>query len=114
MGYQIQSSLVPAQDLAKAAFPLRVVIHKAVDVTPDIFTAFAELADIQEVSGILTSGGHPTAEEGSEVLRRLIKQYGERFEIVSAGRITPLNLNQLHEKIGGNWYHGRRIVSTKK
>lgn len=100
--------------LAKAAFPLKVVFHKAMDLTPDIFGAFAELADIQEVSSVLTSGGQPTAEEGSIVLSKLVKEFGKRFEIISAGRITPLNLNHLHEKIDGRWYHGRRIVSTKK
>ncbi len=100
--------------LAKAAFPLKVVFHKAIDVTPDIFAAFAELADIQEVSAVLTSGGFPTAEEGSAVLNKLANQYGNRFEVVSAGKITPLNVDALHEKIGGEWYHGRRIVATKK
>ena len=68
------------------------------------------LATIPEITGILTSGGMPTAEEGSDVLKKLVVEFGDRFEIISAGKITPLNVESLHEKIAGTWYHGRRIV----
>ncbi len=32
------------------------------------------------------------------------------FEIISAGKITDQNINFLHEKIQGQYYHGRKIV----
>ena len=32
------------------------------------------------------------------------------FEIISAGKITNKNLDYLHEKIQGKFYHGKKIV----
>jgi len=99
------------QRLAQLAAPLKVVFHKAIDETPNIFEATKILADISEVTDLLTSGGMPTAEEGSAVLSKLVVQFDGRLNIISAGKITPDNLELLHEKIGGEWYHGRRIVA---
>ena len=32
------------------------------------------------------------------------------FEIISAGKITYENIDRLHEKIQGKFYHGKKIV----
>ena len=32
------------------------------------------------------------------------------FEMISAGQITKENLESLHRKINGRYYHGRKIV----
>lgn len=96
--------------LAQLAAPLKVVFHKAIDATPDVLNAAEVLTTIPEITDILTSGGMPTAEEGSEVLNELVEKFGDRLDIISAGKVTPLNVKSLHEKIGGTWYHGRRIV----
>ena len=32
------------------------------------------------------------------------------FEIISAGKITNENLDHLHKKIQGKFYHGKKIV----
>jgi len=96
--------------LAQLAAPLKVVFHKAIDDTPNIFEAAASLITIPEVTDVLTSGGMPTAGEGSRVLKELVEKFGDRLDIISAGKITPLNVENLHDEIGGTWYHGRRIV----
>ena len=96
--------------LAKAASPLKVVIHKAIDDTPDPVAAVKKLKVIDEVSSVLTSGGRPTALEGQEVLREMLAASNGRIEIVAAGKITDENIDDLHSLIGARAYHGKKIV----
>src|SRR5690606_31490145 len=51
-------------ELAALAQPLKVVVHKAIDLTPDPLEAAKELCRIGKIDTILTSGGKPTAFEG--------------------------------------------------
>lgn len=96
--------------LAKLAFPLKVTFHKAIDETPDIFEAVEILAKINEISAVLTTGKMPTAMEGNQILNQLVQKFGNKIDIIAAGKITPHNLPELHKLIKGEWYHGRRIV----
>ena len=96
--------------LAKLAFPLKVTFHKAIDETPDIFKAVEILAKINEISAVLTTGKMPTAMEGNQILNQLVQKFGNKIDIIAAGKITPHNLPELHKLIKGEWYHGRRIV----
>ncbi|MCB9230197.1 MAG: copper homeostasis protein CutC [Bacteroidia bacterium] len=98
--------------LADSAYPMRVTFHKAIDVTPDPLEALETLKGVRSVTAILTSGGAPTALEGQENIRKMIASAGERFPIISAGKITWLNLPEVHAAIGGKEYHGRKIVNT--
>jgi hypothetical protein len=40
----------------------------------------------------------------------MIDMIPENFELISAGKITADNLDFIHEKINGKFYHGRKIV----
>ncbi len=100
------------RELAKLAQPLKVTFHKAIDVTPDIFEAMNTLSEIEEISAVLTSGQKATAMEGNEVLNQLVQEFGNKIDIISAGKITPHNLPDLQNLIKGEWYHGRKIVSN--
>ena len=100
------------RELAKLAQPLKVTFHKAIDVTPNIFEAMKSLSDIEEISAVLTSGQKATAMEGNEVLNQLVQQFGNKIDIISAGKITPRNLSDLQKLIKGEWYHGKKIVSN--
>ncbi|WP_417885002.1 copper homeostasis protein CutC [Zunongwangia sp.] len=90
--------------------PLKVVIHKAIDETPDILKATEDLVKIDGISTILTSGGKTTAEEGRANLECMINIAANLLEIMPAGKITRANLDQIHISVGANAYHGRRIV----
>ena len=96
--------------LADFAKPLNVIIHKAIDLTSSPLNSLKKLIEINNVNGVLSSGGYETAELGTEVLKKMINISPNEFEIISAGKITNQNFKILHEKIDGKFYHGRKIV----
>ena len=96
--------------LADFAKPLNVIIHKAIDLTSSPLNSLKKLIKIDNVNGVLSSGGFETAELGIEVLKKMINISPNGFEIISAGKITNQNFKILHEKIDGKFYHGRKIV----
>ena len=96
--------------LADFSKPLNVIIHKAIDLTSSPLNSLKKLLDIDNVNGVLSSGGFETAELGTEVLKKMINISPNEFEIISAGKITNQNFKILHEKIDGKFYHGRKIV----
>jgi len=100
--------------LAQAAFPLKVVIHKAIDETPDIIQACQQLIQTRKISTILTSGGKENAEKGLSVLKTLIDLSADKIEIMPAGKITNTNIEKLNNHLKAKAYHGRRIVGELK
>ncbi|PKD16420.1 copper homeostasis protein [Salegentibacter salinarum] len=96
--------------LTNLAFPLNVVIHKAIDNTPDLLKEFEKLKAIKGISTILTSGGAKTAIEGCGVLKEMIATSQNAIEIMPAGKITFENLSEIHCLLGASAYHGKQIV----
>ncbi|MBT3479684.1 MAG: copper homeostasis protein CutC [Candidatus Marinimicrobia bacterium] len=96
--------------LSKRAHPMKVTFHKAIDESPNILFELEKLKSIPEVTSVLTSGGHTTAEDGKDVLIKMIQIAKDQLTIIPAGRITNQNLQKIHESIGASEYHGRRIV----
>jgi copper homeostasis protein len=96
--------------LVEAARPFHVTFHKAIDLTPDPVASAVLLSRLEGISGILTSGGAPTAEEGADVLRAMVQAVRGKVEIIACGKITAENLPVLHRHIQAPAYHGRRIV----
>ena len=92
------------------AKPLKVIIHKAIDLTNSPLKSLKKLIQIDLVDGVLTSGGAKTALHGIEVLNKMMDVIPENFELISAGKITNRNFNLIHKKIKGRFYHGRKIV----
>ena len=92
------------------AKPLKVIIHKAIDLTNSPLKSLKKLIEIDLVDGVLTSGGAKTALHGIEVLNKMMDVIPENFELISAGKITNRNFNLIHKKIKGRFYHGRKIV----
>ncbi|WP_037317892.1 copper homeostasis protein CutC [Salegentibacter sp. Hel_I_6] len=91
--------------LIKLAFPLNVVIHKAIDDTPDLLKALEDLTVIKGISTILTSGGAKTAFEGAGVLKEMIKTSTTTIAIMPAGKITSGNISEIHNLLGASAYH---------
>lgn len=96
--------------LAELAGGLSVTFHKAIDETPDLLKSLASLSHIKHIDTILTSGGAPTAEEGCQILRKMIALSPAHLTILPAGRITNKNLSHINQLLGTQAYHGRRIV----
>ncbi len=98
--------------LVHLAVPLKVVIHKAIDETPNIMYALQELLKIEGITTVLTSGGKTTAIEGKTVLKKMVDMAQEKIEILPAGSITDKNVNVLHQFIKAKSYHGKKIVGN--
>ncbi|MEL7004544.1 MAG: copper homeostasis protein CutC [Bacteroidota bacterium] len=97
-------------ELAQLAFPLKVVIHKAIDHCLDPLIELKRLNTIKNVSAVLTSGKSKTALEGIPVLKSLLKAADSKLQIVACGKITKDNLAHIHNLLGASAYHGRQIV----
>jgi len=96
-------------ELVKLAQPMPVTFHKAIDDLKDLLIAVRELKDIG-ICRILSSGGKPTAVEGSEMLNKMIEIAGDEMKIVVAGKVTFENFEQIKQLIPSDEYHGRRLV----
>ena len=96
--------------LTEISKPLKVIIHKAIDLTSSPLDSLKQLIEIKQINGVLSSGGTDTAEHGINNLKKMIAISPPDFEIISAGKITNKNLDYLHEKIQGKFYHGKKIV----
>ena len=96
--------------LTELSKPLKVIIHKAIDLTPSTLNSLKQLIEIKQINGVLSSGGTDTAEHGINNLKKMIAISPPDFEIISAGKITNENLDHLHKKILGKFYHGKKIV----
>jgi copper homeostasis protein len=96
--------------LVKAASPLQVTFHKAIDLMEDPALGVAQLIEIQGLTHILSSGGKPTALEGAEVIRRMITLAKQNVKIIVAGKVSSENVHEIAALTGAEEFHGRRIV----
>ena len=96
--------------LAETAYPLNITIHKAIDQCTNPLREIQRLKGIKNIQFILSYGKEATAQKGSTLLQKMIKQGGDRFTTIPAGKITKDNLGQLHSLLGANIYHGSAIV----
>jgi len=98
------------KSLVRAAVPLNVTIHKAIDTSSHPLTDLKLLKKIPGVNSLLSSGGAPTALEGKNLLKAMIEEASGEITIIAAGKITLTNLPQIHQEVGAKAYHGRQIV----
>ena len=74
------------------------------------FDGIRDLIGIKGIKRILTSGGKPTAKEGSEKIREMRKVAGSNIIILVAGKVNKLNVNDIKKLTGANEFHGKKIV----
>ena len=85
--------------LVELSSPMQVTFHRAFDFAPKLAEALKAVLKTG-ATRILTSGGAPSAEQGSEVLRDLVLQAGSRIGIMAAGRIRQNNVAQVIRATG--------------
>jgi copper homeostasis protein len=73
---------------------LPVTFHRAFDAVSDQGAALELLIGLG-VQRILTSGGAPSAAEGTDALARLSDQAGQRIEVMPGGGITGPNVRAI-------------------
>ncbi len=102
--------IINTRVLAEYADPLPVTFHKAIDELENPVEGVRDLCQIKNIKRILTSGGKPTALEGQEVIREMIKVAGEQITILVAGKVLDSNVDEIQKLCGAKELHGRRIV----
>jgi copper homeostasis protein len=85
-----------------------ITFHKAIDLTQDIESEIGFLNTCETIDTILTSGGAVRAADGIEMILKMKGMF--QGHIMAAGKILKADLDNLHQQLGLNWYHGRAIV----
>lgn len=96
--------------LIRAARPLEITFHKAIDYSQDVLASFRALNALEGITRVLTSGGRETAWDGRETLKAMNELPGRRIKIIAAGRLLPENRERLADYTGIGELHGKRIV----
>ena len=94
------------------ARPLKVIFHKAIDITSDPLISLKNLIRYSNINGVLTSGGFKKAEDGIKLLKKMLDICPINFELIIAGKITSENINKINQKLSAKFYHGKKIVGV--
>ena len=98
--------------LVEKAKPLKVIFHKAIDMTSDPLISLKNLIKNSNIDGVLTSGGFNKAEDGVKLLKKMLDICPINFELIIAGKITSENINKINQKLSAKFYHGKKIVGV--
>ena len=94
------------------ARPLKVIFHKAIDITSDPLISLKNLIKYSNINGVLTSGGFKKAEDGLKLLKKMLDICPINFELIIAGKITSENIHKINQKLSAKFYHGKKIVGV--
>ena len=98
--------------LIEKARPLKVIFHKAIDITSDPLKSLKNLIKYSNIDGVLTSGGFKKAEDGVKLLKKMLDICPINFELIIAGKITSENISKINQKLSAKFYHGKKIVGV--
>jgi copper homeostasis protein len=100
---------IDTQQLAEfiqLARPMKVVMHRAFDQTPDMILALDTLLSFG-VDGVLTSGQARTAVDGAERLQTLHARAGSHLTVLAGGSVRGHNVVDLVSRTGVREVHAR-------
>jgi copper homeostasis protein len=102
------------KELIEFARPLGVTCHRAFDMTRDAYEALEDCIDAG-FDRILTSGRQPSAPEGSELIRELVKHGGKQIVIMPGSGINEQNVKELIEVTGVTEIHfsAKKFIQRK-
>ncbi len=93
-----------AAEAVRAAEGLPCTFHRAFDALPDPMAGLETLVRLG-IRRILTSGGAQTAEEGTDVLHRLVVRAGERLVVLPGGGVRESNAERILHDTGAREIH---------
>lgn len=101
--------------LVEAAYPMDVTFHRAFDRSRDAFEALEGIIEAG-CTRILTSGQRPTAPEGADLIRQLVKAADDRIVIMPGSGVRKENIARLASDTGAREFHtslrGRRASAS--
>jgi copper homeostasis protein len=92
------------KELARLAYPMEVVCHKAFDRTPNLSLSLEKLI-AWGYDRVLTSGGAKNVVEGTAVLKDLVAQAEGKIEILAGGSVRADNVVELVKSTGVTQVH---------
>ncbi|KAI0059409.1 hypothetical protein BV25DRAFT_1889658 [Artomyces pyxidatus] len=106
------------KSLVDLAWPMKVCIHRAFDMTPDAMEAYDAISQISGVTRILTSGQGASAPSSLPILRSLLERAQHSGPSILPGSgispktistvldaLLPMGLTEVHLS-GGHWREG--------
>jgi copper homeostasis protein len=92
------------RQLVELARPLPVTFHRAIDMTPDLLAALADVISTG-ASRILTSGGAPNATSSMSEIARMVEAARGRIAIMAGGGVSVANIAAIAETTGATEFH---------
>ena len=96
--------------ISKITKPMKLIFHKAIDITTDFEKSLTALIDSKMVDGVLTTGGKQKAIDNLELLSKISQFSSKNFEFVACGNITYENYDYIHKIVKSKFYHGKKII----
>ena len=87
------------------ARPMEVTFHRAIDECKDPLVALEQIIACG-CDKILTSGHEPTAEQGMDMLKKMVAQAQGRIAIIAASGVSGKNAKRIAENTGVMEVHG--------
>ena len=100
------------KQIVETAYPMEVTCNRAFDAVPDPSEALEVLVNAG-CRRVLTSGLAETAPEGAELLKKLVKQSGNRISIMPGAGVRSNNIIQLIKDTGAHEYHTSARVAAR-
>jgi copper homeostasis protein len=99
--------------LVEYAYPLDVTFHRAFDRTKDPFNALEQIIECG-CTRILTSGQHPTANEGATIIKALITAADDRIIIMPGSGVRSNTIQALSKETGADEFHSsaKKMIAT--
>lgn len=101
--------------ILSAAHPLPVNFHRAFDQVNDPIKSLRTLIDLG-FKRVLTSGHKDTAEEGLELIKKLVDEAQDKIIVLAASGITKDNILKIHSESGVKEFHtsAKRRIETEQ
>lgn len=90
--------------LVELAYPMDVTFHRAFDRVRDPWQALEDVISCG-CTRILTSGLHPSADLGKDVLKQLVEQAGHRIGIMPGSGVRASNISEIARYTGAEEFH---------
>ena len=90
--------------LVKAAGPMDVTVHRAIDMSRDLEEAL-EAAIAAGAARVLTSGGAKTALQGAAKIAAMVRRAHGRIGVMIGGNVRAENLAQIVSATGAEQFH---------
>lgn len=101
-----------SRELVALARPMKVTFHRAFDETPDLGVALETVIGIG-ADCLLTSGGAPNVLAGTDTLEELVRQAGNRVQIMAGGGLELASIGEVLQRTGVRCLHGSLTRSAE-